>query len=218
MQSQSNRKRRAPEQIPEEDEYHEHPMQHVAAEQQIGDDMVMAVPEAPPEASDADIPTLKDESDAAERLEELRNYLKQQYFQNPHLEWKEPDERIKIIDTLNEEQLKLLQLQVRHQTTGLIDDAVASRSLNESAVASDELVQKCFKTVMGTLLHKLPTELKFAFLFGHHLVNAAQAHRARQELIYGPNPSGAASQTESSLTHDSKRQKTTTATPMQTDH
>lgn len=126
---------------------------------------------------------------AEKELEDLRNELKLQYLTNPHLDIKEPDERVQIIDTMTGDQLQLLKLQVQSQTSALVDDGLVKRALDtmsqyipyvckttlQETLQNDELLHGCLKTLLGTTLASVAPKYKFAFLLGSHIIHAAGA-------------------------------------------
>jgi hypothetical protein len=158
--------------------------------------------------------------EAGIELEKLREELKTQYLNNPHLDLREPDEKLTMIDTMTAEQLNLLKLQVQTQTASLVDDGLIHRVLASLAnifpmvcketlkesIQDDELLHTCMKTLVGTTLTNLPPKYKFAFLLGSHVLHAASILRQKQLGITDPYIAQA------------KRQKTAAETPFPDDN
>jgi len=124
---------------------------------------------------------------AGNDVEELRTKLRRLLLSNPHIKMTDLAnlDNTKVVDTMTEQELKLLELQIKNSIGSVVDKKVSKGLISalsrilpyvdaESLIAdlnNDELFQSCWNTFLGLHLMHIPEELKLAVMYGNHVFN-----------------------------------------------
>ena len=132
-------------------------------------------------------------------LEANRRRIKEIFYKNPHLNLEKPDEKLKIIDTMTEDQLKTVEMSVKAQLSKRLDGKFSGNVIrginnmmpcvdNESLqmdVERDQLFQEAWNQMVSVKLSDLPELVKIGVLYSSHLFNNFRGLGFKKRRVIG---------------------------------